>query len=126
MTSDLRITNLRCEYLTNPLGIDTAQPRLSWELHDDRRGARQSAYQIQAARSEAALHAGAADLWDSGRVDSDQSAHVAYAGAALGSGQRAWWRGPARGPAGPPGGGGEAGRWEAGLLGAGAWPGPRS
>ncbi|MFL5807419.1 MAG: family 78 glycoside hydrolase catalytic domain [Roseiflexaceae bacterium] len=123
MTSDLRITNLRCEYLTNPLGIDTAQPRLSWELHDDRRGARQSAYQIQAARSEAALHAGAAELWDSGRVDSDQSAHVAYAGAALGSGQRAWWRVRAWDPAGQPGEWSEAACWELGLLDRADWQG---
>src|SRR5512139_1583534 len=86
------ITNLRCEYLTNPLGIDIARPRLSWELRDDRRGARQSAYQIQVATSETRLREGTADLWDSDKVASDQSTHVAYAGKMLGSAQRAWWR----------------------------------
>src|SRR3954452_21090907 len=86
------ITNQRCEHLSDPLGIDVRQPRLSWELHDERRGARQSAYQIQAANSATALVTGVADLWDSGKIDSDQSAYVVYAGTALESGQRVWWR----------------------------------
>lgn len=40
-------TNLRCEYLVNPLGIDITTPRLSWEVNDTRRGAIQTAYEIQ-------------------------------------------------------------------------------
>ena len=117
------ITNLRCEYLTSPLGIDIARPRLSWELRDDRRGARQSAYQIQVATGEAALHKGAADLWDSGKVTSDQSAHVAYAEKALGSGQRAWWRVRAWDAADQPGEWSTATWWEMDLLERAAWRG---
>ena len=117
------VTNLRCEYLTNPLGIDIARPRLSWELRDDRRGARQSAYQIQVATGEAALHKDAADLWDSGKVASDQSAHVAYAGKALSSGQRAWWRVRVWDAEGQPGEWSAAAWWEMGLLDRTAWQG---
>jgi alpha-L-rhamnosidase len=86
------ITNLRCEYRTNPLGIDSVQPRLSWELSDASRGAFQSAYQVQAATDEAALCRDNSNLWDSGQILSDQSAHVIYAGESLKSGQRVWWR----------------------------------
>ncbi len=39
--------NLRCEYRVNPLGIDVAAPRLSWQVNDARRGAVQTAYEIQ-------------------------------------------------------------------------------
>ena len=117
------ITNLRCEYRTNPLGIDIACPRLSWELRDDRRGARQSAYQIQAATSEAALHEGVADLWNSGKVASDQSAHVAYAGEALGSGQRAWWRVRVWDAEDQPSEWSTVAWWEMGLLERDAWRG---
>jgi phosphohistidine phosphatase SixA len=49
----MNVTNLRCEYRSNPLGIDVLAPRLSWVLVSDRRGARQTAYQIQAASGEA-------------------------------------------------------------------------
>jgi alpha-L-rhamnosidase len=86
------ITNLTCEYRTNPLGIDVRQPRLSWQLASDRRGAAQTAYQIHAASNPADLAAGRNLLWDSGKVASDQSLHVPYGGPALVSGQRVYWQ----------------------------------
>ena len=79
---------LRCEYLIDPIGIDDATPRLSWEVNDSRRGAVQSAYQILAASTRELLDQDEADVWDSGKVESDQSAHVKYAGPALTSKQR--------------------------------------
>ena len=79
---------LRCEYLENPLGIDTAQPRLSWVLESKQRAERQTAYQILAASSEALLKSNSGDLWDTGKVASDQTLHVVYAGKALDSSQR--------------------------------------
>lgn len=85
-------THLRCEYLQNPLCIDVPRPRLSWHVQDDRRGAAQAAYHVRAASSRQALTTGTADLWDSGRVASDQSVHVAYAGPALRSRQAVHWQ----------------------------------
>ncbi len=85
------ITNLICEYRTNPLGIDVAAPRLSWQMQSDRNGARQTAYRILAASDPEPLREGNADLWDSGKVESDQSVHVVYAGQRLGSRQRVYW-----------------------------------
>jgi hypothetical protein len=76
--------DLRCEYHRDPLGIDTPKPRLSWILESDRRGDRQTAYRIRVRRDRKLV-------WDSGKVVSDQSAHVAYAGPALQSGARYDW-----------------------------------
>src|SRR5947209_1868118 len=90
-TTTLTPRSLRCEYLTNPLSVDTARPRLSWALDADGRSRRQSAYRILVATSAEAARAGSADLWDSGQVHSAQSTHIEYGGAALASGQRAWW-----------------------------------
>ncbi len=84
-----RITNLTCEYRTNPLGIDIMRPRLSWQMQTDRQGARQIAYHIQAGSSVEGL--GVSDLWDSGKIDSDQSVYVTYGGPRLGSRQRVYW-----------------------------------
>ena len=88
--SDLRPVGLRCEYLVNPLGIDTPRPRLQWVLESPpgERGRKQTAYQILVAASETALRAGQGDLWNSGRIDSNQSAQVPYAGNPLLSRQR--------------------------------------
>src|ERR1035437_2954094 len=66
---------LRCEYLDNPVGIDTPQRRLSWVLESKQREERQTAYQILAASSEVLLKSDAGDLWDTGKVASDQTLH---------------------------------------------------
>lgn len=86
------VGDLRCEYLENPLGIDVTRPRLSWRLFSNRRGARQTAYRIVAAPSadDAAMEQNL--IWDSGRVESDQSIHAAYEGGRLRSRQRVFWR----------------------------------
>lgn len=83
--------NLRCEYEHNPIGLDAAQPRLSWEVNDTRRGAKQAAYQIVVAPDEVLAAAGNGATWDSGRVDSAQSIHVSYGGPALAARQRCYW-----------------------------------
>jgi alpha-L-rhamnosidase len=83
---------LRCEYRMDPPGIDAAQPRLSWEMNDSRRGAKQTAYQVLVASSPEKLAAGEGDLWDSGRVESGESSQVAYAGKPLESRTRCHWK----------------------------------
>ena len=86
------VAELRTEYASSPVGIDVGAPRLGWQLRAGARGATQSAYQLQVASSERALRDGKGLLWDSGVVTSGESAHVAYAGPAVRSGQRCFWR----------------------------------
>jgi hypothetical protein len=64
--------HLQCENAVNPF-IDVREPRLSWKLTDPREGAAQKAYRVLVASSEAKLAADEGDLWDSGKVASDQS-----------------------------------------------------
>lgn len=87
----LTTSDLRCEYTSNPLGIDAARPRLSWILTDDRRNQQQQAYQVLAASTPEHLDGNIADLWDSGIVQSS-AALIEYDGPALSSGQRVWWK----------------------------------
>ncbi|MEY4385328.1 MAG: hypothetical protein RLY20_611 [Verrucomicrobiota bacterium] len=88
----VRLTQLRCEYLVNPLGIDERSPRLSWAIESSRRGAKQIAYRICVASSVEKLAAGEADRWDSGRVESNQTTHVVYAGKPLASREVCHWQ----------------------------------
>jgi alpha-L-rhamnosidase len=83
---------LRCEYRVDPLGIDVAQPRLSWIVESAERGQRQTAYRVLVASSAEKLASGEGDLWDSGRVASDQTIHVAYAGRPLASRMACCWK----------------------------------
>ena len=87
-----RVHSLLCEYRTNPLGLDAIAPRLSWQMETERPGARQASYRIMAASSLERLQTGSPDLWDSGRIESDRSTHVAYAGKKLASRRRVDWK----------------------------------
>ena len=87
-------SQLRCEYLENPLGIDVMKPRLSWKLEalPEARGLRQTAYQVLVASSPEILAKGQGDLWDSGEVMSDATSQIEYAGKALSSRQQCFWK----------------------------------
>jgi alpha-L-rhamnosidase len=84
--------NLRCEYRVDPLGIDVVQPRLSWADNSEQRAQRQTAYEILVATSREALDQNRGNLWDSGKVVSDESIQIAYAGAPLVSGEKCFWK----------------------------------
>jgi alpha-L-rhamnosidase len=83
---------LKCEYTGNPIGIDIPRPRLGWVVESTHRAANQTAYQVLVSSNEEALLAGRGDLWDSGRVKSNDSIHIIYNGADLRSRQRCWWK----------------------------------
>lgn len=115
----LTVADLRCEYLESPLGIDVAEPRLSWRLESTDPAARnqhQSAYRILVASDPDRLAQCEADLWDSGDVKSDQSVHVPYGGKALGSRARCWWKVQVRNEAGRESAWSEPALWTMGLL----------
>ena len=78
--------------VNNPLAIDRDATRFTWQLPDGERGERQTAYQILVASSADQLAAGKADVWDSGKVASDKSASIEYAGKPLPAAKRFWWK----------------------------------
>ena len=88
----MNAAQLTCEYAQNPLGVDAAQPRLSWTLDSAERGQMQSAYRILVAGSAEALDAGTGDKWDSGKVESADSVNIAYEGAGLASAEQCVWK----------------------------------
>lgn len=78
--------------VANPLAIDRHSTRFTWRSEAVDRGEKQTAYQILVSSSRAALHTGAGDLWDSGKIPSDRSAAVPYAGKELAPAARLWWK----------------------------------
>ena len=76
LTAEASVVNLQVEYQTNPVGIDAEAPRFSWQMTSEKRGTRQKAYRIEVSEN--------ADFtrlkWTSGRVESDESLHIRYAG----------------------------------------------
>ncbi|UQZ81832.1 Bacterial alpha-L-rhamnosidase [Paenibacillus konkukensis] len=88
----MKITDLKTEYFENPLGLDTRKPRFSWIMESEAYGLVQTAYQVMAATSVQRLKDDAPDVWDSGKVLSDQSVHVEYDGSPLASRQVYYWK----------------------------------
>jgi alpha-L-rhamnosidase len=90
---DVAPAQLRCEYADQPLAVESLKPRLSWinEAKSDRRGLRQSAYQVLVASTPELLAKEQGDLWDTGRVESDASNQIEYSGLPLRARQLCYW-----------------------------------
>ncbi|MCF6284337.1 MAG: hypothetical protein L3K26_04015 [Candidatus Hydrogenedentes bacterium] len=112
---------LRCEYREAPLGVDITAPRLSWIVTSDKRGQRQTAYQIRVASSEKGLAQGTADLWDSGKVASDETVNIEYTGKALSSRTPCYWQVKVWDKDGNPSDWSDAALWSMGLLNKSDW-----
>lgn len=84
--------DLRTENLIDPLAIETSSPALSWKIPALEGGNSQTAYHIVAASDPRLLAPGKADLWDSGRVESDESVLVSWGGKPLDSRSQVWWK----------------------------------
>jgi alpha-L-rhamnosidase len=116
-------TGLRCDYLENPLGIDSPAPSLSWRSGSTQPNWRQSAYQILVASSPALLRAGKPDVWDSGRRASPESVGISYGGPPLESGRRYHWTVRVWDAQGAVSEAAVPGWWEMGLLSPSDWRG---
>ena len=68
----MRIVNLTCDYMVNPIGYDFEKPSFGWRTESDAVNGAQSAYQIQVSEDETF----AAPAADTGRVESGISAGV--------------------------------------------------
>jgi alpha-L-rhamnosidase len=94
--SDDRIvpTELRCEYQTEPIGIDVSTPRFGWRLFDPGhvRGQAQTAYHILVASRLDKLTEADADVWNSGKINSSQSVLTPFGGKELRSSSAYFWK----------------------------------
>ncbi|MEJ5995020.1 family 78 glycoside hydrolase catalytic domain [Pedobacter sp. Du54] len=91
-SAQVTLQNTTCEMLTNPMGIDVVKPRFAWQIVSGERNVMQTAYQILVASSSEKLSANEGDLWDSGKITTQESRYVTYSGKALKSRMRAFWK----------------------------------
>ena len=78
--------------VSRPLAIERGAAWFTWILEDTTRGEKQTAYQLLVGSNPDRLVENKADYWDSGKVSSDKSASVEYAGKPFPPAQRFWWK----------------------------------
>jgi alpha-L-rhamnosidase len=91
-STTLSTDKLSCEYLQNPLGIETAAPRLSWTLTASKRNQIQQAYEILVSDNLKDLQSLKGNLWQPGKIRTAQNLHIVYAGKPLKAFKRYYWR----------------------------------
>jgi alpha-L-rhamnosidase len=69
----------------NPIGIGNKTPRFTWIVTTDKRNLVQTAYQI-------IVYKGKLVVWNSGKVDADQSVFINYGGSSLQSNTKYNWK----------------------------------
>ena len=116
-----KVSELRCEYLTNPPGIDALRPRLSWIITSDRRGENQTAYYVLVASTPQLLAQDKGDLWDSGKINSDEQNQIEYSGKALESRMACYWKVRIWDKDGQMSAWSKPSQWTMGLLNPGDW-----
>ena len=86
--SENLVVNLKCEHLINPIGLDSKNPRFSWQLESKMNGIAQKSFQIIVGTdSHFTLES---QIWDSGKIDSDKNLAV-YQGPSLKPFTRYFW-----------------------------------
>ena len=93
LSAAISVTSLRTEGQSNPLGIDAENPRFSWKLEaTNEKDVMQKAYQILVASSLSNLANENGDVWNSGKITTDNSLWIPFAGRTLLSNQPYFWK----------------------------------
>ena len=66
-SQSLKVESLKTEHLESPLGVDKANPRLSWRMVSADEGAAQGAFRLLVGRDSLKVSEGSGDVWDSGK-----------------------------------------------------------
>lgn len=87
-----QLSEVRCQSIINPIGIDVSHPTFSWIVESTEKGKKQTAYQIIVGDNKHDIDNNIGKLWDSGKVDSDKSNAVSYKDKSLQSNQKYYWK----------------------------------
>ncbi|MEO6520964.1 MAG: family 78 glycoside hydrolase catalytic domain [Mucilaginibacter sp.] len=119
----LKVSNLKCEYSVDPLGIAVPEPQLSWEITSPERNVMQTAYHILVADEPTLLQKGIGNVWDSGKINSGSSIQIVYSGAPLLSSKKYYWRVAVSDNKGHNSSWSAIAQWQMGLLNSVDWKG---
>ncbi len=91
-SQDIRVEDLRVEYMINPIGVDTHVPRFSWQLVSRERNVNQQACRIIVAETLSDINNEDGAIWDSDKLISGDAVNIEYEGKPLQTNKRYYWR----------------------------------
>jgi alpha-L-rhamnosidase len=119
-TSLIKVLNLKTEYKINPV-VEAQNPRLSWELQSSERNQFQTAYQIIVSSSLKLAHTDKGDIWDSGKINGNETNQIEYNGGQLKAREICFWRVKVWDKTGTVSDYSNIASWEMGLLNKSNW-----
>jgi len=111
---DLSLKDLTTDHKVNPIGIENRNPRFSWKITGSGHNIRQTAYSIKVYSDES--FSNSKIVWQSGRIDSEESVLQEYKGPELKSGQKYYWQVRIWDGNGKASAWSQVANWEMGLL----------
>jgi hypothetical protein len=123
--AQVKVVNLRCEYLKDPLGVDAPQPVLSWELESKGKNIKQTAYRVIVTDNQPAINKQAGNIWDSKKVNSSASVQIKYSGSQLHAGKKYYWKVMVWDNTGKPSVYSPTAMWQMGLMESKDWSGAK-
>ena len=121
VSAQLKAADMKCEQLLNPAGIEERAPHLSWELRSDKRNTLQTAFHILVSDNLELLKKDIGNTWDSKKVTSSESIHVAYRGTTLIAAKTYYWKVMLWDNHGRKSGWSDIQQWQMGLFAAADW-----
>jgi hypothetical protein len=119
----LSVTNLRCEYRKDPIGVDSHQPKFSWELLSSQRNVEQTAYRMLVSPDSLSLQNNTGSIWDSKKIASNASIQVEYKGKSLQPVKKYFWKVMVWDNKGNQSSWSDIAQWQMGLLSKADWKG---
>ena len=122
---NLHVQHLECEYRNDPLGVESTNPALHWELQSDQQNVLQKAYCVLVADDSLLLVNNTGNIWDSGKIASDSSINITYKGTRLQSARKYFWKVMVWDNKGNHSAWSKIAKWQMGLLNSDEWAGAK-
>ena len=118
---NLFVSNFKCDYRVNPLGVDAINPLLGWQLVSKQNNVLQTAYRILVADDPALLVKNIGNIWDTKKIESPASVQIKYEGKVLQSAKKYFWKLMVWDNKGNQSAWSKVNSWQMGLLSAADW-----
>lgn len=90
--SSININETTCNHCPAPQVVNTLNPLFGWQMYSKKNGAKQTGFQILVSTTIEKISNDEGDIWDTGKIMSDNSQNIPFSGKKLESSKRYYWK----------------------------------